>query len=185
MGRLRTAASRGGAVLPHSAPPIGVQSLVDPVADDGGEPLLPAGLTDRLGRRKLIRPSSVVEPSPRFTPEASVWFKHPAWIPVGWLLCLGNLGAVWFAARPAEPWHATSHALLAVGFALGARHLMARRRAEAPSEQLRQTLDQNEQLQQTVEDMHSQVQELKERVDFAERLLAQHRDASRLDAPPR
>jgi hypothetical protein len=57
-----------------------------------------------------------------------VWFKHRAWIPVAWLLCLGNLIAAWFAALPAEPWHATIHALLAVLFGLGAQHLAARPR---------------------------------------------------------
>jgi hypothetical protein len=56
-----------------------------------------------------------------------VWFKHRAWIPIAWLLCLANIGAVWFAAQPAEPWHATTHALLAVLFGLGAQRLTARR----------------------------------------------------------
>ena len=56
-----------------------------------------------------------------------MWFKHRAWIAVAWLLSLGNLGAVWFAARPAEPWHATIHALLAVLFGLGAQRLALRR----------------------------------------------------------
>jgi hypothetical protein len=56
-----------------------------------------------------------------------VWFKHRAWIAVAWLLSLGNLGAVWFAARPAEPWHATVHALLALLFGLGAQHLGLRK----------------------------------------------------------
>jgi hypothetical protein len=56
-----------------------------------------------------------------------VWFKHRAWIAVAWLLSLANLGGVWFAARPAEPWHATIHALLAVLFGVGAQHLAARR----------------------------------------------------------
>jgi hypothetical protein len=58
-----------------------------------------------------------------------VWFKHRAWIPIAWLLCLGNLIAAWFAALPAEPWHATTHALLAVLFGLGAERLAARHRA--------------------------------------------------------
>jgi len=58
-----------------------------------------------------------------------MWFKHRAWIPVAWFLCFLNLGAVWFAARPAEPWHATSHALLALVFGLGAQRLAARPRA--------------------------------------------------------
>jgi hypothetical protein len=55
-----------------------------------------------------------------------VWFKHRAWIAVAWLLSLANLGAVWFAARPAEPWHATIHALLAVLFGVGAQRLASR-----------------------------------------------------------
>lgn len=58
-----------------------------------------------------------------------MWFKHRAWIPIAWLLCLGNLIATWFAARPAEPWHATIHALLAVLFGLGAQRLAVRQRA--------------------------------------------------------
>jgi hypothetical protein len=55
-----------------------------------------------------------------------MWFKHRAWIAVAWLLSLANLGGVWFAAQPAEPWHATVHALLAVLFGLGAQHLTLR-----------------------------------------------------------
>jgi hypothetical protein len=58
-----------------------------------------------------------------------VWFKARAWIVVAWLLCLANLVAVWFAAQPAEPWHATGHALLAVLFGLGAQRLGSRKRS--------------------------------------------------------
>src|SRR5688572_33074305 len=58
-----------------------------------------------------------------------MWFKHRAWIPIAWLLSLANVGAVRFAALPAEPWHATTHALLAVLFGVGAQRLMARRAA--------------------------------------------------------
>jgi len=104
-----------------------------------------------------------------------MWFKHRAWIPIAWALSLANLGAVWFAAEPAEPWHATIHAVLAVAFALGAQRLMARRRVVAPDERL----------QHTVEGMQPRLEELEERVDFAERLLTKQRDADRLDAPPR
>lgn len=113
-----------------------------------------------------------------------MWFTHRAWIPVAWLLSLGNLIAVWFAARPAEPWHATIHALLATLFALGARRLMARRRADAEYEHLQHTTDQKEHLRQTIEGMQPRLQELEERVDFAERLLAKFRDSDRLGAPP-
>ena len=56
-------------------------------------------------------------------------FKHRAWIPIAWLLSLGNVVSVWFAAAPGEPWHATIHAVLAVVFGVGGERLMARRRA--------------------------------------------------------
>jgi hypothetical protein len=57
-----------------------------------------------------------------------VWFKHRAWIAVAGLLSLANVVAIWFAARPAEPWHATTHGLLAVLFGLGAQRLGVRAR---------------------------------------------------------
>ena len=60
-----------------------------------------------------------------------MWFKHRAWIPVSWILSAANLGAVWFAARPGEPWHASIHALLAVAFAIGAQRLQLRTRSTA------------------------------------------------------
>jgi hypothetical protein len=58
-----------------------------------------------------------------------VWFKHRAWIPIAWILSVLNIAAVWFAAAPGEAWHATVHALLGAGFALGAQRLTVRRRA--------------------------------------------------------
>ena len=74
-----------------------------------------------------------------------MWFKHRAWIPIAWLLSLSNLGAVWFAAQPGEPWHATTHALLAVLFAVGARQLMTRRVSspidESRADRLQQGID--------------------------------------------
>jgi hypothetical protein len=114
-----------------------------------------------------------------------MWFKHRAWIPVAWLLSLGNLAAVWFAARPAEPWHATTHALLAVLFALGARRLMARQRAGAPDERSPHAIDQAEHSERTIDGMQAQLLELEERVDFAERLLAKQRESDRLGEPRR
>lgn len=55
-----------------------------------------------------------------------MWFKHRAWIWIAWLLCVTNVGSVWFAARPAEVWHATTHAALAVLSGLWAQYLAAR-----------------------------------------------------------
>jgi hypothetical protein len=116
--------------------------------------------------------------------EASMWFKHRAWIPVAWLLSLVNLVSVWFAARPAEPAHATLHAVLAAAFAVGAQRLTARQRT-AMGDDLQQALDDNERLQQTLEAMQPRMEELEERVDFAERLLATQRESEPRDAPPR
>jgi membrane protein implicated in regulation of membrane protease activity len=114
-----------------------------------------------------------------------MWFKHRAWIPVAWLASALNLAGVWFAARPAEPWHATTHALLAVLFALGARRLSARRQALSQGELLQQTTDQNEQLRYSMGGMQARLSELEERVDFAERLLARQREGDRVSAPER
>lgn len=57
-----------------------------------------------------------------------MWFKHRAWIPIAWLLSLGNVVSIWFAAAPGEPWHATAHGGLAVLLGVGAERLRARRR---------------------------------------------------------
>jgi uncharacterized protein YlxW (UPF0749 family) len=116
-----------------------------------------------------------------------MWFKHRAWIPVAWLLAVGNVLGALVAMRmvPTGSWHAATHLALAAGFALGARQLMTRRREGTLDDQLQQTLDQNEQLQQTLDSLQQRVYELEERVDFSERLLATQRDADRLDASPR
>ena len=94
------------------------------------------------------------------------------WQPVAAVLSLANLGAVWFAAQPAEPLHASIHAALAVGFALWAQRLGIRRRAASiggeslPAEVLEE-----------LSVLGSEVAELSERLDFAERVMAQPRPA--------
>lgn len=55
--------------------------------------------------------------------------KTRLWYAVLIVLSVINLAAVWFAARPGEPWHATIHAALAVGFGLWAQWLRWRGRA--------------------------------------------------------
>jgi len=52
------------------------------------------------------------------------------WFPIAGLLSVANIVAVWFAARAAEPWHASLHGLLGVLFALWAQRLRHRGRAE-------------------------------------------------------
>lgn len=100
------------------------------------------------------------------------------WQPVAAVLSLVNLGAVWFAARPAEPWHASIHAALAVGFALWAQRLGSRRRAASISgESL------SAEFLEELPILRSEVAELAERLDFAERLLAQPRSAEEQPRP--
>ena len=50
--------------------------------------------------------------------------KTRVWNAVLVVLSAGNLVSVWFAARPAEPWHATIHAGLALAFGLWAQRRM-------------------------------------------------------------
>ncbi len=102
-------------------------------------------------------------------------FRHPAWEPIAWLLAAVNVASVWFAAIPGEPMHATGHAVLAVGFALGARALTARRRAELLIAEQEALLDHAEESEQLFDGMQARVLELEEQLEFAERLLAQHR----------
>ena len=93
-----------------------------------------------------------------------MWFKHRAWIPVAWLLSLGNLAAVWFAAQPAEPWHATVHSLLALWFGLGAQRLMTRQRPAADPHRLGQ-------LQQSVDVIALEVERISEGQRYVTKLL--------------
>jgi hypothetical protein len=106
------------------------------------------------------------------TPEAPVWFKHRAWIPIAWLLSLGNLVAVWFAALPAEPWHATIHALLAVLFGLGAQRLMARQRGLLPAEPVLGD-DRMRRLEQAIDSMAVELERIGEGQRFVTKLLAE------------
>ena len=113
-----------------------------------------------------------------------MWFKHRAWIPVAWLVSFGNLISVWFAG-PAEPWHATVHALLAVLFGLGAQRLAVRpdsARGQLKSEE-RQMLEDLQTRLDELNDLKQRIYELEDRVDFAERLLAKQREGQRLGPP--
>lgn len=56
-------------------------------------------------------------------------FTRGPWTAIAWLISAANLVAVWFAARSAEPWQASLHALLALLFGLWARHPTARQPA--------------------------------------------------------
>jgi hypothetical protein len=93
------------------------------------------------------------------------------WQPVAAVLSAANLAAVWFAVAPGEPLHASIHAALAVGFALGAQRLGFRRRGSSMDESL------SAEILDELPILRSEVAELTERLDFAERLLAQRQPA--------
>lgn len=101
-------------------------------------------------------------------------FKPKIWRPIALLLSVVNLVGVGYAAAAAEPWHAGLHAALAVAFGLWSERL--RRGPRAIEGQAR--LDQ---LELEVADLQRALSEAEERLDFAERVLAQTAPARRLD----
>jgi hypothetical protein len=114
-----------------------------------------------------------------------MWFKHRAWIPVAWALSLVNLAAVWFAARPGEPWHATTHALLAVLFGLGAQRLAHRKSRNTGAEVTGRSEEHEARPTdpRQLEDVEGRLAELEERLDFTERVLVDVR--TRVQPPPK
>ncbi len=107
--------------------------------------------------------------------------KTRFWNGVLVVLSAGNLVSVWFAAQPGEPWHATIHGALALGFGLWAQ---GRMRLDEP--RLRAgALDKGSEVEiaalgDEVGQVRRELGEMQERLDFAERLLSQTRDADRL-----
>jgi hypothetical protein len=97
-------------------------------------------------------------------------FKPKIWYPIAAVLALVNVAAVWVAAVPAEPAHATIHAVLGVAFALWAQRLRERREPESAEYAVGAG---NDTLALDVDDLRQELAETKERLDFAERVLAQ------------
>jgi hypothetical protein len=93
-------------------------------------------------------------------------FKRTIWYPIAIVLSVINLVGVGFAAGEPQPWHAALHAALALAFGLWAQRL---RQGPGGSE-LQAPL---EGLEAEVDALRAEVAELHERMDFAERLLAQ------------
>jgi hypothetical protein len=108
-----------------------------------------------------------------------VTFKPAIWYPIAVVLSAINLVSVGLTAG--EPWHAAGHAALALAFGLWAQRL---RQGSAGSE--RQGLggselqDRLEKLEAEVSKQRQELGETQERLDFAERLLAQGAEARRV-----
>jgi hypothetical protein len=101
-------------------------------------------------------------------------FKPALWYPIAIVLSAINLVAVGLAAGEAEPWHAAVHSALALGFGLWAQRL---RRLPRGSELVQDQLDA---LEAEVGRLGQDVSEMQERLDFAERVLAQGAEARRV-----
>lgn len=93
-------------------------------------------------------------------------FKPTIWYPIAVALSVLNLVGIGYAARPLEPMHATIHAVLAAAFGLWARRL---RQGPGGSEHETRL----EALGAEVNHLREELSETQERLDFAERLLAQ------------
>jgi hypothetical protein len=109
----------------------------------------------------------------------SMTFKPALWQPIAVVLTVINLIGV---AAATMPWHATVHAVLALGFGLWAQRL--RQGAGADLGAVRQQMEEQaaalEEAQRMLAGQSTQLAELHERVDFAERVLSQVRDRSAL-----
>ncbi len=106
-------------------------------------------------------------------------FKPAIWYPIAVLLSVGNIIAVGFAATSAEPWHAASHAALALAFGLWAQRLRSGPRGNQPQARL-EAPEALEALEAEVSKLRQELSETQERVDFVERMLAQGQEARRV-----
>ena len=100
-------------------------------------------------------------------------FKPALWQPIAVALSAINLVFVGLAAGSAEPWHAGVHAALALAFGLWAQRL----RQDPGGGELQPRL---EALEFEVSNLRRELSEAQERLDFAERVLAQGEESRRL-----
>jgi hypothetical protein len=101
----------------------------------------------------------------------SMTFKPATWFPIATVLSVVNVAAV---AVAGAPWHATTHAVLAVAFGLWAQHL----RHARPGGELQSGL---EALEDEMSNLRRELNEAQERLDFAERVMAQGAEVRRVE----
>jgi hypothetical protein len=112
-------------------------------------------------------------------------FKPAVWYPIAIGLSVINLVGVGFAAASTESWHAAVHATLALAFGLWAQRL--RRRpggGELPGPGGSEFQDRLEALEGEVSKVRQELSDTQERLDFAERMLAQGRETRRMGPQP-
>ena len=113
-------------------------------------------------------------------------FKPTTWYPIAVVLSVINLAGAGFAVGQAEPTHAAVHVALALGFGLWARRLRRRpggSELQAGLEGL-DALERLEALEAEVSKLRQELTETQERLDFAERLLAQGAATRRVGPEP-
>jgi hypothetical protein len=111
-------------------------------------------------------------------------FKPKVWFPIAAVLSGINLAAVWFAAVPGEPAHATIHAGLALAFGYWAVRLRQRlggTEHEARFQALEDDAGRLESIDDEMDRLRQALSETQERLDFAERMLVQGRESRRVD----
>jgi hypothetical protein len=103
-------------------------------------------------------------------------FKPAIWYPIAVVLSVLNLVAVGFAVGQAEPWHATIHGALGLAFGLWAQRL----RQGSGGNELEGRLEALEAEVGELGGLRQELGEIQERLDFAERLLAQGAETRRV-----
>ena len=105
-------------------------------------------------------------------------FKPSIWYPIAVAASVINLVSIGFTYRPDSPAHATIHAVLALAFGFWAWRL---RLASSPASSSQSELPGRlEALDAEVTRLREELTETQERLDFAERLLAQARAKPRV-----
>src|SRR4051794_21546534 len=105
-------------------------------------------------------------------------FKAKIWQPIAVVLSAVNLVAVGFAAGAAEPYHAAVHAALALGFGVWAQRL---RQRPDPTLGAGEQEARFEALEADVGELRRELTETQERLDFAERVMAQPPESRRVE----
>jgi hypothetical protein len=106
-------------------------------------------------------------------------FKPAVWRPIAMVLSGLNVVAVGFAASAAEPLHAATHGALALAFGLWAQRMRPGQGGAEGELEARV-----EALELEVTSLRQELAEAHERLDFAERLLAQVSETRRLEQEP-
>jgi len=107
-------------------------------------------------------------------------FKPTKWLPIAAVLSVLNVIGVAFAAGAV---HTTSHAVLAVVFAVWAQRLSQQIRKDKDDELpegVGDTRERLDSLEGELGTLRRELNETQERLDFAERMLAQGREAKRV-----